>query len=156
MKVTFNKEEIGKLVELLESSKKFKPSYNDLMNPNAPLKEGCKVLLEEDLPYEPESIDMTKIEPQLMLVKDEGVYFMTNAVKENAESEDQIRISYAIGYNPNDKTESSEEFYEKCREVSGSDFVDYYPVDLYHDTIKKNPNNKVITVDINDKFIEVY
>ena len=75
----------------------------------------------ENKGYYPYTKETTK-EQGLRLVKDEGVYLMpsTNVPLKDPIREDRLLVVYAIGYGPTE--------WEKCREFSGDDFVEFIPI----------------------------
>jgi hypothetical protein len=54
--------------------------------------------------------------PALLLVKDEGIYIMSNAQKTDEEVSKGEALAYAVGYEPH-----SEDCWERCREAVGGD-----------------------------------
>lgn len=79
-----------------------------------------------------EHIDMTKIPVGLHLVKDGGIYLMSNA-KENLHKDPKDHsqgsiVCYAKGYNP----DMDEDVYDKCeRAMGGDDVVEFLPIEWY-------------------------
>lgn len=73
---------------------------------------------------EPVIKEAQKNKCQLMLVKDQGLYFMPQKGERNAKGR-IVNIAYAEGFNP-DKVEF-ENWYDTLRdEIGGSDFAEYF------------------------------
>lgn len=63
--------------------------------------------------------------PQIILVKDEGIYFVSNKIyPEGKTPSSEGEVFYADGYNPNEITDASK-LWDLTHEVSGDDFGYY-------------------------------
>ncbi|MCQ9090613.1 DUF3085 domain-containing protein [Vibrio alginolyticus] len=118
--VKFNMKEVQLLVDELNKTKSYSPTMDDLFKP-ALYKTG-KVVDSNGNDEEhkdfgwPDSsqIDKSLVEPQLLLVKDQGLYLLNNAdVKESPRS--RGAVVYAHGCNP----DKDDDFYETARMIFG-------------------------------------
>lgn len=94
-----------------------------------------------------EKIDTTKIELQLQLVGDQGVYLMTNVKYPKGETpSSQKMVVYASGCNP----EEDEDFYEnKCQKFGGDDGSVSLPIGWVEHALKKGKNTFSINLNRN-------
>ena len=73
----------------------------------------------------------------LWLVKDDGIYLMSNA-----EFQDAPKVVYAQGYDPHEG-----EVWDKCRDVmGGDDMCEFVPADAFADVIAENCVAAVVRV----------
>lgn len=73
--LTFKVDEVRRLVEHSKAAKKHSPSHNDLFDPA--YHRGGKVVEKDGWP-DRDNIDIDKIPAGLLLVKDQGVYLLSN------------------------------------------------------------------------------
>lgn len=66
-----------------------------------------------------DNIDKSKLKPALILVKDQGIYFMSNGVPELPRTEDESHVVYANECNP--RTMKFEQWYDAGRTIMGGD-----------------------------------
>ncbi|WP_455233589.1 DUF3085 domain-containing protein [Geopseudomonas aromaticivorans] len=74
-----------------------------------------------------EHLDLSKIPAGLWLVKDQGIYLISNgSPRLQAEGSDSSVVVHAKGYNP----ECDEDWYDAARSaVGGDDFVEFIPLE---------------------------
>lgn len=120
--VKFNMKEVQKLVDELNGTKSYSPTMDDLFKPE--LYKGGKVVDSsgtaeghKDFGWPDSSqIDKSRVEPQLLLVKDQALYLLNNAdVKGTPRERDAV--VYAHGCHP----DKDDDFYENARMIFGGD-----------------------------------
>lgn len=124
--LTFNLKEVVKLSEEIKNSDSFSLTSEELYDPFF-WKDGRILnkqgLTESECPDEffspdPNRVDKSKITPNFVLVKDQGIYLMGNNTKAKGEDENKkVSVVYANGYNP----EMDEDWWEKGRLALGGD-----------------------------------
>ena len=89
--------------------------------------------------------------PALLLVKDEGVYLMSNAKRSTEEVASSVGLIYAKGYDPT-KADRGDVWEKATDNLGGDDFAETFPIDqkwvdncLKFKTFKMRVNSKSIT-----------
>lgn len=78
--------------------------------------------------------------PGLWLVKDQGIYLMSNGVPglKKKPGSDALKVVYAEGYNPGNQGISV--IHDKCRAaVGGDDFCEALPLDFFEEVLATKP-----------------
>ncbi|EDC3150220.1 DUF3085 domain-containing protein [Salmonella enterica] len=124
--LTFEMSGVKKLLEELRSAERFNATIEQLFDPanypgGTPLNEAGKTEVEINQTggiFWPSSkhIDTTRLTPQILLVKDHGVYLVTNASLEGT-SASRDTVAYARGLNPS----VDDEWYDEAEEAMGGD-----------------------------------
>ncbi|BEI26562.1 DUF3085 domain-containing protein [Vibrio fluvialis] len=118
----FNMKDIEKLVAELDKATKFAPTMDDLWNPELHPnnqvvdKKGHTENSPEFSWPDSTKIDRSKIEPKLTMVKDHGLYLITNADLKGTSSS-RGTVVYARDCNPSE----DEFYYENARDIFGGD-----------------------------------
>jgi hypothetical protein len=145
MRLSFRIEDVKRLVADMKSSGEFIPTLNDLFDVKATfLKKGVKKKTEAELPYLKDEIDYTKVEPAFHLVKDDGIYLLSNAkneVNDKPACETKL-IAYAKGFNP----DVDEDWYDRSYSVSRDDIVLSIPLGWFEYLLEVKPNAKVFAI----------
>lgn len=87
--------------------------------------------------------DPITADPGLLLVKDDGIYLMSNA-KEKLPGEDGKMnfVAYAIGYEPD-----AEDSWSKCRDaVGGDDFAELLPIEMFSSELDTDDNTITVSI----------
>lgn len=154
-RVSFKIEEIKELVARIKSCESFRLSGNQRFDSELDcLKDGVKKRTEDELPYEDEEIDFTKVKPSFWLVKDEGIYLMGNGIlpKDFKVGKDTVKCVYAKNYNP----EKDIYWYDMARDnFGGDDFCLDIPFDWFDYLLSKKPNAKVFALNIGERSISL-
>jgi hypothetical protein len=125
--ISFNSCDLLRLVEDLQSASNFRPTIEDLFNPEL-YPDGrlldAKGLTEAEVKsaggvFWPDAdlIDPARVKPALIMVGDSGLYLMTNA-KLDRSAKDRKALAYAIGCNPHIDKDFRE---NTCRFFGGDD-----------------------------------
>jgi hypothetical protein len=78
---------------------------------------------------------------QLWLVKDDGIYLMSNGDPHPTKGEKSLSVVYAKGYDP----EKDQDVWDKSREaVSGDDFVEHLSLAELEPFLKGTPKNLIV------------
>jgi len=153
-RISFKITEIEKLVLDMEKSNEFLPTMNELFDLKAKFLKKGVAKTEDTLPITKDEIDYTKVEKSFHLVKDHGVYMLSNArnkTNDKPASETKL-IAYAKGFNP----DVDEDWYEYSRDViGGDDCVIDIPLSWYYVLIKAKPNAKVFAINFGAKSISL-
>lgn len=145
--VKFNMNEVQKLVDELNNTSYF-PTIEDIFNPDL-YKEGKVVDSNgveeghEDFIWPDSSqIDNSLVQPQLQLVKDQGLYLINNAdVKGSPEA--RGAIVYAEGCNPH----KDDDFYQNAKWIFGNDDgSEVIPLTWFN--LAKKANNSLLTLNV--------
>ncbi len=135
--LTFNVGEVRRLMEHAKAAKLHSPSYEDLFNPA--YHKGGKVKKVNGWP-DHDNIDRAAIPPALHLVKDHGIYVMSNgSPRQLIEGTDKSVVAYAIEANPN-KLEFDEWWETAGRIMGGDDCVITLPLPMF-ETATKDKND---------------
>lgn len=130
MKATFDADHLLELLALSEAAIERRPTFSQMLDPDLwsadmdadRRKEAMKALEEGGFPrIHGEDIDDKKVPAGLMLVGDEGIYFMSNARFEevNALQAEGRHVAYARETDP--KLMSEDEAYDNKRAIFGGD-----------------------------------
>jgi len=144
-KIKFNLDEVKKLVDDIENATEHMLPYEELFSKEPTfLKDGVAKRNPKDLPYTNDEIDFTKVEKAFRLVKDNGIYLLSNAMHKDKKSpRESGLIVYAEGFNP----EIDGDIWDKCRRVmGGDDCVISIPLDWYNYAIEKGYKSFIISV----------
>ncbi|PSV00318.1 DUF3085 domain-containing protein [Photobacterium kishitanii] len=135
----FDVAKIATLVEELKTATEFRACCSDLYNPELHIggvvRDNQGRAKSDPLFSYPDSgnIDKTKLEPQFWLVKDSGLYLMSNAVKK--EGSGRSYVVYAAGCDP----EQDPDCHENSAAIfGGDDGVITLPVSWYDYAKEKN------------------
>jgi hypothetical protein len=81
-----------------------------------------------------------KAKPQLILVKDEGIYIISNKVYPDGKSpSSEGEVAYADGFNP--KKVPFDQWWETAHDISGDDFGYYLKIDSLAERILRATHN---------------
>ena len=94
----FDREQLQRLVSITKAAKEYRPSYAQVFDPKY-RKDGREPSLDEEITLD--DIDPAKLKPALLLVGDQGVYFMSNA-KLDLPKGQRHDVAYAVEANPNE------------------------------------------------------
>lgn len=116
--LTFKANEVRRLLEHSKAAKKHTPSYEDLFNPA--YHRGGKVVEKNGWP-DHDNIDVDKIPPGLLLVKDQGVYLLSNGSPSLlVEGTGGHVVAYAREADPTSAGEF-DDWYDAARQIMGGD-----------------------------------
>ena len=135
-KLTFNACEVAPLVEQTLSTQPgdFRPTYDDLFDPKKHL--GGKIKKKNGWPDQ-DNIDRTKILPALWLVKDQGVYLMSNGKQPEVPKGASLPVAYADESNPKKPGANFDDWYEAARDImGGDDCVISLPIEWFEKAVK--------------------
>ncbi len=101
-----------------------------------------------------EGMDMSKIPPQLFLVKDQGCYLMSagDPGLEKSPGSDSHVVAYALGCDPDMDADWYDTCHEKC---GGDDFSEALPVDMFRAAIARKPTAKKLVINLLRKSIRM-
>lgn len=130
MKATFDADHLLELLALSEAAAKRRPTFTQLLEPDLwsddmdaeRRSEALKIIEAGGLPrIHGEDIDDQKVPAGLMLVGDEGIYFMSNAMSDEVEAlrAEGRHVAYARETDP--KLMSEEDAYHNKRAIFGGD-----------------------------------
>lgn len=129
--LVFDADEVQEHVEWSRQAEEFSPTFAQMCDPKH-RKDGDEVP-EGEFPTKDE-VDLSTLDPALHLVKDEGVYLMTNAANWSVFSEDgPSEPIYASGLGPESTFDSW------VRAVGGDDFVRLIPLEWWE---KRTPEER--------------
>lgn len=94
----FDREHVKRLVEHVKSAKELRPIFGQAFDPKY-RRDGREPSLDEEITLD--DIDPAKLKPALLLVGDQGVYFMSNA-KLDLPKGQRHDVAYAVEANPNE------------------------------------------------------
>jgi len=138
----FKLKDVLKLYNDAKEDKEHEPSFTDLYNSEY-LKEGEAIEHGERATLE--QIDKSKIPAALKLVKDNGIYLMSNSVSSNKkglEENGECPLVYAEGFNPEE-----DDVYDKCRyAVGGDDFAEGFPLDWVDILLEDKPRARLFKI----------
>lgn len=84
-----------------------------------------------------DNLDLSKIEPALWLVADQGVYLMSNGQQPDVPAGHSVPCAYADESNPNAPGAHFEDWYEAKRSImGGDDSVISLPVSWFEKAVK--------------------
>lgn len=125
-KLVFTASSIAEIVKISQEGTIFRISFEEQFDPANHV--GGTIKLDGKGYPDTKNIDPKKLGPKLWLVKDRGVYLMSNAVTNDAEPP---RVVYASGLSPQD------DYYDHSRDImGGDDCVIPLPVDEFDRAIK--------------------
>lgn len=124
--LSFNLKDVKELADHAKSSEEHSPVFAQILDP-AYAKDGTPKMSEEEMFRSgSKHVDLKKVPAGLWLVKDSGIYLMSNGNPGLKDGDKPNKIVYAKGYNP----EVDEDVWERCRAaVGGDDFAEFLPVD---------------------------
>lgn len=76
--------------------------------------------------------DGDEIEPNLILVKDEGIYIMSGGLPRDVVGENRSFAAYATGFDPKDYKSNPDELWDYTYSISRDDFAEYFPVSSFN------------------------
>lgn len=94
----FERQHLQRLVDATKAAKEIRPTYAQAFDPKL-RKDGREPSLDDDVSLD--DIDPAKLKPGLLLVGDQGVYFMSNA-KLDLPKGQRHDVAYAVEANPNE------------------------------------------------------
>ena len=144
----FKAADVEKLVEHVRQCEAHLPTFGQMLEPQYH-KPGNEVA-EGDFPRA-EDIDLTKVPAGLHLVKDRGVYLMSNGSPRLPGDAEYNFVAYAEGYNPS--VDAFDEWYDNARVyLGGDDFVEHIDVDWW-DQFKSLGGGEHFDLDITEEKI---
>jgi hypothetical protein len=96
-------------------------------------------------------IDLAKVPPGFWLVKDRGIYMMSNGRPRQLLDAGATKsyVVYAKGYQPG----VDEDWFDRaCDAVGGDDFVQFIPLEWF--AAAKSAGKRVLTIRVSDDFVE--
>ena len=151
-KLTFNVGEVRVLIAHAKTASSHNPSYEDLFNPA--FHKGGKVKMVNDWP-DADNLDSTKIPVGLHLVKDQGVYLMSNGeprlLKPGSESS---VVSYAAEANP--ETGDFNDWYDAAASImGGDDCVISLPISMFEIAIKDKSDKDTFKLKVTTRTVSL-
>ena len=131
MKIHFDSAEVAAQVRHALRSPQHRPTFCELNDPK--LHKGGVVKIGEHGFPDAENLDLAKVPPALWLVKDQGIYLMSNGTPRFLLDPDDTdlyargRVAYAHGFNPALNTD----WYDRLGILAGDDFSAALPVSLF-------------------------
>lgn len=128
--LTFKVNEVRRLVEHSKAAKKHTPSYEDLFN--SAYHRGGKVVEKNGWP-DRDNIDIDKIPAGLLLVKDQGVYLLSNgspALLVDPSATRQV-VAYAKEADPTSGAEFDDWWEAGQRIMGGDDCAETLPLTMF-------------------------
>ncbi len=124
--LSFNLKDVQELADHAKSCEEHSPVFAQILDP-AYAKDGTPKMSEEEMFRSgSDHVDLKKIPAGLWLVKDSGIYLMSNGTPGLMAGEKSHKIVYAKGYNPN----TDEDVWDRCRDaVEGDDFGEFVPIE---------------------------
>jgi len=143
--LSFDINQVRELAKHAAESAEHSPTFSQHFE-KAFWKEGTGKLTDDEIfSKRGEHLDLSKIPAGLWLVKDSGIYLMSNG-NPGLKREDGQRnvVCYAKGYNPS----VDEDYYDKARAaVGGDDFAEFIPLAWFEETEKAG--RKVMSIRMN-------
>lgn len=132
------------LVSHARSAKEHRPTYDQLFDEDL-LKDGCEA-------GEHDCADLTKVPPGLLLVKDQGVYLMSNGISDSADADKKSNpVVYAHQCDPKLNPQN---YYDVAREIAGGDdFVEFIDIEVFESAI--HDGAETLLIDMNENSMEV-
>ena len=131
MKIRFDSAEVATQVRHALCSPQHRPTFNELSNPNFH-KGGVVKIGEHGFP-DAQNIDLSKVPAALWLVKDQGIYLMSNGdprlLLEPGSTDPcaRSRVAYAHGFNPG----TNHDWFERLSVLDGDDFASALPAEWF-------------------------
>lgn len=150
--LTFKVKEVRRLVEHSKASKEHSPSYEDLFNPE--YHKGGKVIDNNGWP-DSNNIDHSKIPAGLLLVKDQGVYLLSNGMPPLLVREGEKRqvVAYAKEANPT----MCEDWWEAGREImGGDDCAESLPLSMFETIMDSLHDDGEIKISVTETHIKLF
>lgn len=138
--LTFSAADIRELVTHTKAAAQRRPSYAESLNPAF---------------HTDGKTDDAKIPPGLWLVKDDGIYLMSNGTPypRRSATDDRARVAYAAEANPDEM--SPEAAWNAARALlGGGDFVQALPLDMF-EWLLASPRVKKLKLRITEKAISL-
>ncbi len=133
--LTFDKNEVAKLVAHAKAAKTHNPSYEDLFN--AAYHRGGVVKEKSGWP-DRGNLDDALIPAALHLVKDQGVYLMSNGIPVLPKSDGKPGSEVAYAREASPTVMDFDDWYENAgRIMGGDDSVTTLPVEMFVEELKK-------------------
>lgn len=126
--LSFNLKDVKELVEHARNSEEHSPTFSQMLDPQY-AKDGTPEMTDEEMfKSGHRHVDYKKIPAGLFLVKDSGIYLMSNGHPGLKLDETRHKVVYAKGYNP----DTDEDVWEKSRwAVGGDDFSEFIPLEWF-------------------------
>ena len=149
--LTFKASEVRRLMEHSKAAKQHRPSYKDLYNPEYHL--GGKILTKNGWP-DSDNIDHSKIPAGLLLVKDQGVYILSNGLPPLlVEGETRNVVAYAKEADP---TDGSDDWWDAGREImGGDDCVETLSLTMFEPVLEVLENDGELKIKITETEISI-
>lgn len=151
--LTFKVNEVRRLVEHSKAAKKHNPSYKDLFNPA--YHRGGKVIEKDGWP-DRDNIDIDKIPAGLLLVKDQGVYLLSNGSPLLlVEGTGGYVVAYAREADPTSGGEF-DDWWEAAQAImGGDDWAETLPITMFEPVLALLADDDVLKVKVTASQIEV-
>lgn len=150
--LTFKVSEVRRLAEHSKAAKKHTPTYEDLFNPE--YHRGGKIKEKDGWP-DRDNIDIDKIPAGLILVKDQGVYLMSNGspglLKEGSTHH---VVAYAEEADPNCK--SFDDWWDAGQRImGGDDCAISLPLTMFEAVLDALPDNSKLKIKVTSTTISI-
>ncbi len=153
MKLRFSSADVAMLYHHAMRCQEHSPSFSELYDPK--LHKGGVIKIGEHGFPDHQNIDLAKVPAALWLVKDHGVYLMSNGFprllldQDNKDRYAKNRVAYANGYDPDNNTD----WYDRLGILNGDDFSAALPVE--HFAKACDPETRSIRLNVTRKYITV-
>lgn len=139
-RVSFMLKKMEPLIEDLKTASAFKPTLEQRFDAKY-YKDGTQPT-PADWPENSNDIDETKVPRGFWVVKDNGVYIMSNSTSAPKRENNYPLVVYANGYNPG----INDDWYERAHSLGGDDFSVFIDFEWYETLMKTKPNAKVFAL----------
>lgn len=153
MKLRFYSADVAMLYHHAMRCQEHSPSFSELNDPK--LHKGGVIKIGEHSFPDHENIDLAKVPAALWLVKDHGVYLMSNGLprllldQNNKDRYAKNRVAYANGFDP----DKNVDWYDRLGMLNGDDFSAALPV--AHFAKACDPETRSIFLNVTRKYITV-
>ena len=150
----FKASEVRKLLDHTLACDEHSPTFGEMLEGDV-LKDGATVK-PGSFP-KPEDVDHAKVKPALHLVKDSGIYLISNGIPRMlAEDGDGSYVVYAEGFEFR-KGEDNDGLHERTTAaVGGDDFVERFPAEDILGALNDNPDAKFVCFRVSKTQISVW
>jgi len=148
--LTFNVGDVRKLITHSRNAESRRPAYEDLFNPVYHF--GGVVKMKDGWPDE-SNLDISKLPAALLLVKDEGIYLMSNGMPGlmREDKQDRNQVVYAKEGDPT----AGCDWWETARAImGGDDCVDSLPITMF-DAVLSKYDKETFTIVVNETAISI-
>jgi hypothetical protein len=87
--------------------------------------------------------------PQLIFVKDEGIYLMSNGLPEDIVEGETLFVAYAEGYDPTVETDNT------WHAVSGDDFAEFIDLTPMQIAFIRSPNFRSLAIELDEDSFKI-